>query len=104
MPVPIATVNEDRLPAAFEDQIRFAGECRIVEAIAEPKGEHQTANDQLRFGVLSPDGLHNCAALLRRKLIGHAGNLYTAMSNGRSLISRRRRPSTIVFRSSMESS
>lgn len=98
MLVPEATVHEYRFPPSDKNQVRFAGQILAVEAEAVSQPVRQSANDNFWLGITRFDCTHICGACVARYFIHQV-----ARSNGKSAISRRRRPSIIMSRSSAES-
>lgn len=64
MTVPEAAVDENRLAAAGEDDIRPSGQVLSVEAIAVSHGVEAAPDDHLRLCVAAFDRLHDAPALL----------------------------------------
>jgi hypothetical protein len=56
--VPVATVDEDNLPPAPEDEIGSSRQISAVQAVSVAEGMYQPTDAQLRRGVLRPDALH----------------------------------------------
>ena len=83
---------------ARENEIWLAGKLRDVKPVAEPHGVNESSHGDLRCGVLCPDPAHVFRPALRRKRVSQ-----TARSSGRSEMSFRRFPFTIIFRASSES-
>lgn len=64
MPVPKATVDEDDLPPAGEDEIGFAGKVLAVQPEAVAHAVNEAADQQLDLAVLGADAAHQLAAPL----------------------------------------
>lgn len=61
--VPEAAVDEDGCAVFGEDDVRFAGEASVIDAVTEAQAPEGFAEDQLRLGGGGVDGGHVCVAL-----------------------------------------
>jgi hypothetical protein len=64
MPMPEAAMNEDHLPATFEDEVGFSGKGLPVKAVTVAQGVDETANLQFYTCALSPHTAHPLASLV----------------------------------------
>ena len=69
--VPEAAVDEDDGAVFGEDDVRFAGEVSVVDAVTEAQAPEGFAEEQLRLGGGGVDGGHVCVALGRGEGVGH---------------------------------
>ena len=63
MQMPEAAVHEDRLPSAYEHNIRFPGKIVAVQPIAVPHGVEAPPDEHFRFRIPALDSLHDTASL-----------------------------------------
>jgi hypothetical protein len=61
--MPEASVNEDCLLAAWQNDVRLSGQILPVQAKSISHGMQKMPNDHLRSGVLALDGLHDAPSL-----------------------------------------
>lgn len=69
--VPEAAVDEDDGAVFGEDDVGFAGEASVVDAVAEAQAPEGFAEEQLRLGGGGVDGGHVCVALGGCEGVGH---------------------------------
>lgn len=69
--VPVAAVDEDRLPAALKDDVGFAGQLSRMQPIPKAHSVEKTANHKLRTSVLCSNGFHDPPTLIGRSSVGH---------------------------------
>ena len=69
--VPEAAVDEDDGAVFGEDDVGFAGEASVVDAVAEAQAPEGFAEEQLRLGGGRVDGGHVLVALLWISVIRH---------------------------------
>jgi hypothetical protein len=81
-----------------KDEIWFARKVRYVKPVAEPHRVNEPAHCDLRCGVLRSDLAHVFRAALRCEWVSQ-----TARSSGRSEMSFKRFPFTMIFSASSES-
>ncbi len=79
--VPEAAVDEDDGAVFGEDDVRFAGEALVVDAVAEAQAPEGFAEEQLRLGGGGVDGGHVCVALGGSVVIRHTLQIYLLSSN-----------------------
>ena len=63
--VPEAAVDEDDGAVFGEDDVRFAGEASVVDAVTEAQAPEGFAEEQLRLCGSGVNGSHVCMSLLR---------------------------------------
>jgi hypothetical protein len=97
--MPEATAHFNNLSESREHEIGLTRKFRYVEAVAKAHRVNNSADDKLWGSVLIPNAPHILRAAIGRKSVGH-----TARSSGKSLISFKRFPSTIIFTRLAESS
>jgi len=90
--MPEAPSNLDDATKPGEDQVWLPREPGDVQAKAEPHSVYEPPNRKFRIRVLGTDLAHVVGAPFWREIIGH-----TAKSKGRSEISFRRFPSTMML-------
>ena len=59
MTVPETTVDKYQRVIGWKNQIRFARQFAVVQAIAVAEAMQPTPDGQLRFGVFPPDARHH---------------------------------------------
>ena len=69
--VPEAAVDEDDGAVFGEDDVGFAGEALVVDAVAEAQAPEGFAEEQLRLGGGGVNGGHVCVALGGGEGVGH---------------------------------
>jgi hypothetical protein len=69
--MPVATVDEDHLPAASEHEIRLSRQVASVQTIAVTERMDETADAHFRLRILRPDPLHVFPSLGWRKDVDH---------------------------------
>lgn len=85
MAVPEAAVDENRLAAAGENDIRPSGQVLAMEAIAVAHGVETAADNHLRLGVATLDRLHDAPALLGGAGVHGAPTGYSSVGRIRPL-------------------
>jgi hypothetical protein len=53
--MPETTMNENNLASGWKNQVRFAGEVLLVEAVPKTKTVYKRPNGELDSGVFPPD-------------------------------------------------
>jgi hypothetical protein len=71
MTMPKAAVNEDRLPARWENDIGGAGQIPTMQSKSVAERMEQTTHRQLRGGVLSANARHERAPALWGPVVCH---------------------------------
>jgi hypothetical protein len=66
MAVPKAAMHENHGPVSAQNEIRRAGQSSIMQPEPEAERVKHPAHDQLRLGILSPNGAHVGTASLGR--------------------------------------
>lgn len=71
MAVPETAVDENDCPVFLEDNVGRSRQLPVVDAIAQTTGEKILPDDHLRLRILSLDGRHAAASLLRCHNVCH---------------------------------
>lgn len=100
--MPEATVHEDDLTMAGEDQVWLARQILPMQPETKPEPMSRAAHHEFRLGVAGTNTAHIGAAAFWAEEVGHS--TYIARSSGRSAMSRSRLPDTMVSTNSRDES
>jgi hypothetical protein len=71
MLVPKAPTHFNNLLEASEDQIRFTGQCRHVQAVPKTHAMHEPSHKEFRRCMFRADCPHVCRTAFSRERIHH---------------------------------
>lgn len=75
--MPIATVDKDGLLSGLKYDVGRARKEAAMEPIPVSEAMQQSANDQFRTRITSPDSLHDSPSYLGGSGVGHGANRAT---------------------------